>query len=56
MTDSYTDELFDVYNCMSIMIEINRFLYMDEKTGMKKDSFNKVKGDISETIQIFASN
>ena len=30
-------------NVMSIMIEINRFLYMDEKTGMKKDSFNKVK-------------
>ena len=67
MTDSYTDELFDVYNCKSlispisrlicdverfreeknevvtkqgiwicynkIMMEINRFLYMDEKTA-----------------------
>ena len=33
----------------SLMIEVNRSLYMDEKTGKKKETFEKVK----ETVQGF---
>lgn len=36
---------------MSIMIEVNRKLYMDEKTGEKLESFEKVKADIGNIVK-----
>ena len=38
-------------NVKSIMLEINRSLYMDEKTGGKNSNFLKVKKDITEIIE-----
>ena len=35
---------------MSIMIEINRSLYMDEKSGTKNDSFESIKKEINEVL------
>ena len=44
----------------SIMIEINRELYMDETTGEKNNSFVEIKSDIftliSQIIAKFSSN
>lgn len=39
-------------NVKSIMLEINRSLYMDEITGEKNINFKKIKKDIKETITI----
>ena len=39
-------------NVMSIMIEINRALYMDEKTGEKSSKFELLQRDISQTINL----
>lgn len=36
---------------ISIMLEINRSLYMDEVTGQKNHNFNKVKKDIFNSIK-----
>lgn len=38
-------------NVISVMIEINRSLYINEKTGDKNKSFSKVKKDISNVIK-----
>ena len=35
---------------MSIMIEINRSLYMDEELGTKKDSFESIKEEIKDVL------
>ena len=35
---------------MSVMIEVNRKLYMDEATGRKTENFLKVRTDISEVL------
>ena len=35
----------------SVMIEINRSLYMNEKTGLKNKYFLKIKNDISDVIK-----
>jgi len=40
----------------SVMIEINRRLYMDEETGEKKSCFYEVKKQISDLIFVMASN
>lgn len=37
---------------LSIMIEINRKLYMDESTGKKNNRFDKLKGNLSEILKI----
>lgn len=39
---------------MSVMYEIRRDLYMDEKTGEKSDNFLKMQNDISESLEILA--
>ena len=36
---------------ISIMIELRRDLYMDEKTSKKKETFNKTKNALSKVIQ-----
>lgn len=38
-------------NVMSVMIEINRSLYMDEKTGNKNKYFTNIKNDIFNVIK-----
>ena len=35
---------------LSVMIEVNRKLYMDEATGWKTENFQKVRTDISEVL------
>ena len=35
---------------LSVMIELNRKLYMDEKTGEKSDRFENIKEILSETL------
>ena len=37
-------------NLLSIMIEVNRRLYMDESTGEKTAGFEAVRNDIRDTI------
>ncbi|MCR4880787.1 MAG: N-formylglutamate amidohydrolase [bacterium] len=39
-------------NVMSVMLEINRSLYMDESTGEKNLSFLKVKQDIMQVLTL----
>jgi len=39
----------------SIMIEISRHLYMDENSGEKHSSFNIVKSDIADVLQLVNS-
>ena len=39
-------------NVMSVMLEINRSLYMNEKTGKKTINYDIVKNDISQVINI----
>jgi N-formylglutamate amidohydrolase len=36
---------------LSVMLEINRSLYMDEATGQKNSNFNKEKKDIFNSIK-----
>ncbi len=36
---------------MSIMIEVNRSLYMDEETGAKKNSFGSIKMDLQRLLR-----
>lgn len=38
-------------NVISVMIEVKRSLYMDEKTGEKTTSFSKIKNDISKILK-----
>jgi N-formylglutamate amidohydrolase len=38
-------------NAFSIMIEINRRLYMNEKTGMKNERYEALKSNISKAIK-----
>lgn len=38
-------------NVMSVMIEINRKLYMNEKTGEKNNGFNKINNDIVNVVK-----
>ena len=40
---------------LSVMIEINRSLYMDEKTGRKTEGFLAVKEDIASVIMGLSS-
>lgn len=40
-------------NVRSVMLEINRSLYMDESTGKKNKYFSKLKQDISQIISIY---
>lgn len=40
---------------LSIMVEVNRNLYMDEKTGEKLERFGEVKALISELLQFLAA-
>ena len=35
---------------LSVMVEVNRKLYMDERTGEQTDSFETVRADIAEVI------
>lgn len=35
---------------LSVMIEVNRKLYMDEETGRKNEYFEKVRTDIREVL------
>lgn len=39
---------------LSVMIEVNRKLYMDEKTGEKLDRFSTVQADIANVIEDLA--
>ena len=39
---------------ISIMIEVRRDLYMDEKTSKKNETFNKTKNALSKVIQIIS--
>ncbi len=39
-------------NVHSVMLEINRSLYMDEVTGKKKENFSRVKQDIIKAISL----
>jgi N-formylglutamate amidohydrolase len=34
----------------SVMIEVNRQLYMDERTGQKRDDFETVRGTLGRLI------
>ena len=38
-------------NVKSVMLEINRSLYMDESDGNKNENFNRIKRDIYEVIK-----
>jgi N-formylglutamate deformylase len=38
-------------NVQSLMIELNRKLYMDEKTGMKNESCDSVKTKIQKVLK-----
>jgi N-formylglutamate deformylase len=42
-------------NVWSVMIEVNRKLYMDEKTGAKSSGFASVKGRIQAILKEFAA-
>ena len=39
-------------NVKSVMLEINRNLYMNEETGEKNDNFLKIKNDIQKVIKL----
>ena len=39
-------------NVQSVMIEVNRALYMDESTGVKLSGFGDVKAHITELLRI----
>lgn len=43
-------------NVISVMIEINRSLYMDEKLGQKNDNYEKIKSDIFNLFKIMNTN
>ncbi len=36
----------------SIMVEVNRRLYMDERTGAKRESFDAIKADIANLLPV----
>jgi N-formylglutamate deformylase len=40
------------HKVISIMIEINRSLYMDERTGEKKDTFESIKKEIGSVFHL----
>ncbi len=40
----------------SLMIEINRKLYMDEDTGAKADNFGKMENLVTEMVRLIAAN
>ncbi|MAJ04726.1 MAG: hypothetical protein CMH03_08485 [Marinovum sp.] len=42
-------------NVKSVMIEIRRDLYMNEKTGTKSYNFNEIQKTISKIIKILAN-
>jgi N-formylglutamate amidohydrolase len=42
-------------NVWSVMIEVNRRLYMDEKTGAKSPGFKSVKGSIQAILKELAA-
>ena len=39
----------------SLMVEVNRSLYMDEKTGKKKETFEKVKKAVQGFLKLAGS-
>ncbi len=41
---------------LSVMIEVNRYLYMDENTGMKNAGFSRIAGLIRKYIEQLASD
>lgn len=42
-------------NVNSVMLEINRSLYMDEATGKKNNNFARIKGNIEQIVSLFPS-
>ena len=43
-------------NVQSIMIEINRSIYMNEQTGKKTNNFKKLQKDLKEIISHYSTN
>lgn len=56
---AYSVESWEIVNyyqrnkkCLSIMIEVNRSLYMDEATGEKLPSFENIQGQIMVLLEL----